>query len=397
MRSQLNLLFQINIRLALFSCLLFFFYQTTAQNRIELEAQRFEIIKEIDNTNKLLIETAQNKKVLASDLSIIDKQIQNRKNLLNQIQTEIELIDQNISLTSEKKLTYEANLDSLKNQYQVLLRAVYREKIMKDPLVSLLSSQSMSASFLKNNYFDRLKQFVANKVEAIKTQQAKLDKEINTLRVEKNNKTTFLLETEKQNKLLVNEQDRQKVLIASLREDEESLRLSLELQKKDREEMNIAIENMIKSEFGSESSTVSGNKADVGNTFAGLKGKLSWPVNGGVISSKYGKQRHPTVKNLTISNNGVDIRAPKGSEVQVIASGKVVSVSEMAGYGKTVIVDHNGYYSVYAKMNQVVVAKGDSIKKDQFIGALIEKNNVSELHFEIWKNNQTLNPETWLK
>lgn len=69
----------------------------------------------------------------------------------------------------------------------------------------------------------------------------------------------------------------------------------------------------------------------------------------------------------------------------------------MAGYGKTVIVDHNGYYSVYAKMNQVVVAKGDSIKKDQFIGALIEKNNVSELHFEIWKNNQTLNPETWLK
>lgn len=398
MLNLLNLQYLTITRLALFSIFLASSIISIAQDREELEDQRFAIIEEIDNTNKLLQETAKNKKTIISDLTIIEKQIQNRRKLLDQIQKEITLIDKNIETSISVKEETEAGLDSLKTQYHSLLRATYREKAMTDPLISLLSAQSVSASFLKNNYFNRLKTFLSNKAEGIKTEQEKLDFEISILNGERNNKTKFLAEIEDQSQMLITEQGRQKVMVSSLKEDENSLKVALKDQKRDREKLNVAIENVINSKFGEAASISSAvNRSEATTSFKNLKGKLNWPVKGGVISSSFGKQRHPTLKNLTINNNGVDIRAPKSSAVKLVADGQIVGVTEMVGYGKTIIVEHQGYYSVYSKLEDVYVSKGNRLSSGDTLGKLAVKNNLSELHFEVWKDNQKLDPEKWLK
>lgn len=253
----------------------------------------------------------------------------------------------------------------------------------------------MSESFLKSNYYNRLKSFVKNKIAEIDTEKSKLDNEIAQLNAEKQSKTDFLQETERQSQLLLNEQDKHRVMIASLKEDESSLKDLLSEQKVQREEMNIAIEKIIRSEFDDGSTINAPN--EVSGIGAVLPDYLSWPVSGGVITSRYGKQRHPTLRNVTISNNGVDIRAPKGSAVTCVDSGSVVSVSEVAGFGKMIILDHSGYYTVYSKLGTVQVTKGQSLQKGSVLGNLNTENNLSELHFEIWKDNKTLNPEKWLR
>ncbi len=392
MKNPLNFLYQRTILLAVFSS--FIAYSIFCQSREELEKQRYAIVEEIDATNKLLAETAENRKAVLSDLEIISTQIENRKKLLDQIQKEIGLIDNDIIRIGKRKEVYEGDIDSLRKQYQVLLRAAYRESSMKNPLVSVLSIRSMGDAFLKSNYYNRLKTLVANKVEGINAQQAKLDNEITTLNTEKSKKTQMLQNAEQQSDMLINEQDKQKTMIASLKEDEASLRNSLSTQKKEREAMNVAIENLIKSNFN-EKPAISKSSNTASTAASSLK--FEWPVQGGVVSSKYGKQRHPTISNLTISNNGIDIRALKFAEVKAITSGKVVSVTEMQGYGKTIIVDHSEFYAVYSKLGEVFVSQNETLSVNQVVGTLAAKNNQSELHFEIWVDNKTQNPIKWLK
>ncbi|WP_235294347.1 murein hydrolase activator EnvC family protein [Portibacter lacus] len=366
-------------------------FKANAQTREDLEKRRFEIIQQIDDTNELLNLTAKNKKVLISDLAIIDTQINNRKKLLEQIQKEIDLIDRDISINDSLRSEKVIRIDSLKDQYHIVLRAVYRERTLHNPLVALLSAKSVSSSFLKANFYNRLKQYVGEKLKVINDEQYLLDQKIANLNDDKDQKREVLQQVEKQSALLANEQARQKVMIASIQEDESTLKKTLDEQKKDREQMNVQIENVIKSKFteGIASTTVS--------NFESLKGKMAWPVNGGVVSSKYGKQQHPTMKNLTISNNGIDIRAPLNAQVSAVFEGKVVSVSQMSGFGTTVIIDHNQYYTVYSKLQTATVSKGDEIKIGQNIGVLAVNDDSSELHFEIWNENKTQNPMSWLK
>jgi septal ring factor EnvC (AmiA/AmiB activator) len=385
LKKKLNFRFLLLILLASSSVL--------GQDRAQLEQRRYDIIEQIDNTNALLDLTAKNKTVILSDLSILETQIENRKLLLEQIQKEIDVIDVDIQKKEEEKNKTNVRLDSLRQQYNVILRAVYRERALHNPLLSLLSVESVSQSFLKANFYNRLKEYVGDKLNNIAREQSKLESDIASLNADKSTKRSVLEQEAKQSALLTNEIARQKVMIASLQEDEVALKQNLEEQKRDREQMNVQIENVIKSEF---STSVESSIETVSGSFKELKGKMMWPVKGGVLSSKYGKQRHPTMKNLTITNNGIDIRAPLNAEVAAVFGGKIVSVSQMSGFGTTIIVEHSQYYTVYSKLAEAFVKKGDSVEAGSKLGTLEVKNESSELHFEIWNDNKTQNPAEWL-
>lgn len=368
-------------------------YLSHGQSRRELEEIRFQIIKEIDDTNQLLKETAQNKISLASDLQILNRQINNRKKLITQINKEIESIDLEINRIDGNITLTKVYVDSLQEQYSTVLRAVYRENRMRNPMVEMLSQNTFSNYILKHNYYNRLKNMLADKLILLENNRAELQQNITSLNKEKIDKLSYQKEIENQYLLLQEEQNKQQVLINSLKLDEAVLKESLAKQKQDRENMNIAIENIINSNFGTETTSASDNTA----IFENGKGSLIWPVNGGIITGKFGRQPHPTVKNLIISNNGIEIRAPKNAPVMLIAPGTVVSVSELTGYGQMIIVDHNQYYTVYSKLKEIFIKKGDILEQGHVLGNLSEKNSVSELHFEIWNNSKTLNPEVWLK
>ena len=65
-----------------------------------------------------------------------------------------------------------------------------------------------------------------------------------------------------------------------------------------------------------------------------------------------------------------------------------------------IIVSHGGgYHTVYANIENIMVNENDYIQQDTIIGQ-VGKSNISGnylLHFQIWKNEDKLNPETWLK
>jgi septal ring factor EnvC (AmiA/AmiB activator) len=68
----------------------------------------------------------------------------------------------------------------------------------------------------------------------------------------------------------------------------------------------------------------------------------------------------------------------------------------MSGFGTTIIVEHSQYYTVYSKLAEAFVKKGDTVEAGSKLGTLEVKNESSELHFEIWNDNKTQNPSEWL-
>ena len=72
----------------------------------------------------------------------------------------------------------------------------------------------------------------------------------------------------------------------------------------------------------------------------------------------------------------------------------------MGGFGNTVIVDHNnGYYTVYAHLDEIAVKKFQILQAGSVIGTVGDSGSLegAKLHFEIYANNEPQNPTRWLK
>jgi len=120
-----------------------------------------------------------------------------------------------------------------------------------------------------------------------------------------------------------------------------------------------------------------------------------YPVMGPRISSDYGSRRHP-IKRFSHHHNGIDLAAPKGSPIRVIAEGQVVYADPYAGYGKLIVVRHkNGLTSHYGHCSKIDVQPGQQVRAGDIIGT-VGSTGIStgpHLHFEIRKSGKPLDPE----
>lgn len=121
--------------------------------------------------------------------------------------------------------------------------------------------------------------------------------------------------------------------------------------------------------------------------------KFMWPVDGPILSS-YGP------KSDGRSNDGVNIKAARGSPVRAAENGVVVySGDELHGYGNLVLIRHaDRWMTAYGHLDSVVASKGMTIKRGQTIGTVGTTGSVDgpQLHFEIRRGTEALNPELYL-
>lgn len=129
------------------------------------------------------------------------------------------------------------------------------------------------------------------------------------------------------------------------------------------------------------------------NNISYIKGQ--WPVKGYTyISSSYGYRVHPISKKLSF-HTGIDIPAPKNTNVLASDDGIVIYSGYTKGYGNLVKIKHfDGKVTVYAHNNIMVVNKGDIVKKGQVISKVGSTGNSTgdHVHFEIIVDDKRINP-----
>ena len=102
-----------------------------------------------------------------------------------------------------------------------------------------------------------------------------------------------------------------------------------------------------------------------------------------------------------IQNSGIDFVSDKTFDVVAILNGTVEKIKEDDSVGKTIEIKHDdGSISIYQSLSEVLVKKGDVVNQGQQIGKSgtneLDKELGNHLHFEIYSNGQSVNPETYL-
>jgi septal ring factor EnvC (AmiA/AmiB activator) len=100
---------------------------------------------------------------------------------------------------------------------------------------------------------------------------------------------------------------------------------------------------------------------------------------------------------VEVDNLGVGIQTNKDENVRSVFDGKVKAVASVPGMNNVVIVQHGQYHTVYARLKTVNVKTGQEVKAKEVLGAVYtDKDGITELQFQVWKNDQKLDPQAWL-
>jgi murein DD-endopeptidase MepM/ murein hydrolase activator NlpD len=126
---------------------------------------------------------------------------------------------------------------------------------------------------------------------------------------------------------------------------------------------------------------------------AGSLPGFRWPVRGRVIAA-FGPKPNG------VQNDGINLAVPEGTPIKAAEDGVVAYAgSELKGYGNLVLVRHpNGFVTAYAHASDILVKRGEAVKRGQVIAHAGQTGNVTspQLHFEIRKGATPVDPAQYL-
>jgi murein DD-endopeptidase MepM/ murein hydrolase activator NlpD len=121
----------------------------------------------------------------------------------------------------------------------------------------------------------------------------------------------------------------------------------------------------------------------------GAPPSFRWPVKARVIAG-FGPKTNGQ------QNDGINLAVPEGTPVKAAEDGVVAYAgNELKGYGNLVLIRHsNGYVTAYAHAKELMVKRGDTIKRGQVVAKSGQTGNVEgpQLHFEIRKGPAPMDP-----
>lgn len=392
-------------------------FPSFAQNTKEQESRKAKLEKDIAIIDAQLKENSKKTGTAQSSLALVQKQIENRRELLAESEKEINRLNGQIASKQAEIDIIQARLDTLSAYYSKLVKSAYKNRDAKVWYMYILSSDNIGQAFRRIGYLRGLSGKMNTQAEKIMAAKEELEKETQKLLVLKDEAEALRQQREKEMANLRAEEAQSKTLIASLQKEKSKYQNELTQKRRQMEALNREIQKIIREatqqQSKNQSKSSSSNKSSssknssssnktvidqaLNTEFAKNKGKLPWPVDGPVVD-KYGQRYHPVYKNVKLPfNDGIGIAVSPGTQVKAIFDGVVQRIAIIPGYNQCVIVQHGNYFSLYCKLGNTSVKVGDKIKTGQVLGTVDTINGETQLHLQIWNGTSPQNPELWLK
>lgn len=369
-----------------------------AQDVSQHTERKKSLEQEIQFIDNQLKDVVKRQKATTQQLSLIQKQVANRKALLSGIDKEIAEISTKIKNKNQEIALAQRELDTLETYYNKLVYNTYKNRDTKVWFMYILSGEGIGQGFRRYSYLKNLSNVVEEQATNVKKLQAKLQKDKEELTKMKSNQVALRNVQEKEYKKLKADEAQSQKLVNSLSKNKKQIMSELSKKRKEVEKLNKEIEKILKKSVTEQTK----DQTKVDYTLAGMfeqnKGKLPWPVKQGSVTEKFGVHYHPVYKNIKLpENNGVGILTTKNASVHSVFDGVVKQIIVMPGYNQCVLVQHGTYYTFYCKLEKVTVRPGEEVIAGEELGTLEASGGASMLHFQIWKGTQKQNPELWLK
>lgn len=415
------------------NCILLAFLFLTSQlvgqtSRKDLEKQRKQTEEQIALTKKILKETKSKKNQSLKELVSISRLIEKREELINTINSEIQYVNSDVEQKKNDIDSLNSQLDKEKKNYAKAIVQSYKNRKVYNNALYLFAAKSFNQLFQRLKFIQYLSEAQTRFLAKIDNNKKELEHRLSELLGLKDSKEKLVKNKESEVNELEQDKTQKNKAIISLTGKEKELKAQLDKQKRAKENLNAQINAIIAKEIAEarkkakeqasktakNTTKSSGDKKtdpkvevkeplltpeakELSDNFAANKGKLPWPVEKGFISERFGTHAHAKLDQVMIQNNGLDIQSVSGSAARCVYKGTVAAIISIPGMGKTVLVNHGEYFTVYSKLKNITVSQGQVLNLKQTIGTVDEdEDGATEIHFEIWLNQDKQNPEIWL-
>ena len=368
----------------------------SSPSRAGMEKERQELVRRIDQTRQQLEEVRRKRKSGLQQLQLLKNQIQNREKIIRNYNAEI--VRQEVQITEVENVvqSLQVDLKQLRERYAQLLRQYQRQIMAPSMPLLILSASDVNQALRRTWHLRQYNQFRREQAAAIVDLQQELNQKGEVLQAEKERKEELKAKEEENKNALKQESQEQDKVVKALQKDEKKLRQELRNQEIARNRLQKNIEDLIRKEIEAArqaaAKTEDKGKANQGPTqqpqrnqalleltpeakalgkaFEENRGRLPWPLQKAMVSETFGFHPHPHLKNISIRNDGITLKAEAGAPVRACFRGEVTAVVNIPGMQKTVIIRHGQYLTVYAHLDQTQVSKGQKIQTGQTIGRL---------------------------
>lgn len=368
-----------------------------AQDASAHQEKKARLEREIAIIDRQLSENASRSSSVLSDLNLIRKKVENRKELVNQSDRQIRQYNDRIYLTQLEINKINRRIETLTEHYSRLVMSAYKNRDARVWYMYMLASDNLGQAFRRMGYFRNLSGQMKEEAQRIRDAKEELETEKEKLSAMKKEAEAVKAERVKDLEKLRKDETNADNVVRKLKKDRKKYQSQLNAKKKEVQALNKEIERMISSTMKKNSSsgkTVVDEK--LAAEFVRNKGRLPWPSEGAVVG-RFGSHKHPVYNIVMPPNNGFDLAVSKGESAKAVFDGVVRQVMVLPGYNQCVMVDHGDYFTLYCKLKNVTVKTDDKVSTGQVLGVVDTINGQTQLHFELWEGKKPHNPESWLK
>jgi len=416
------------------------------QKKNELESRKKALQQEIADFNRQLESTKKNKRLSMTQLVQLNKKIEKRKELIATINRELSITGKAIDNNVKDINDLSVQISQLKKQYAKMVSSDYLMRYGNSGWAFLVSAKDLNQGVKRAVWMKQISDERMAQARLIDQKTQQLSLQVKSLEARRADQALLLDEKEKEKEVLDKEKDQQQETLSKLQKKEKDIKKQIRKKQDEAQKLNLAIMRIIDDEIrkardeaasatrkksdktknnkgkethaekSSKNSTPAKESADkkeslstiellnispesqqLSANFETNRHRLPWPVASGSVISSFGEHEHPLLKGIKIKNNGVNIIPGRDNRTQSVFDGEITGIVSIPGAGKAVIIRHGEYLTVYGNLSEVYVSKGERVKARQNLGLVMNnEENKPELHFELWRGTQTLDPQEWL-
>lgn len=411
-----------------------------AQTQQELERQRAQLRKEIEETQKLLNNTTSQTKENLTRLALIRNKAGLQERVVGTISKDLHILDNNIYTIQRDVNRYDRLLDTLKQEYAKSMVYAYKNRGNYEFLNFIFSADNFNDAIKRMSYLRSYRTFREMQGQNILRTQELRRKRLEDLGVSKQKKnSTLQVQSKEMAELEAQKQEQNKIVVA-LQKNAKKLNESLSAKKKQAAKINNLIAKAIKAardeaiakakaaeeinrlanikkandvananKTGTKAPAVTSSRpvkkaaaapesvllnsenTALNTSFERNKGSLPWPVDRGSVVMHYGTNKMEN--GGTINVVSVTIAADQGSSVKAVFDGTVALVQD-----DIIVLQHGRYFTTYSNLSGISVRKGDAVKTGQAMGRVsLNEDGIGAIDFQASDERNNFDPEKWLR
>lgn len=227
----------------------FVFAAFTQQTKEDIQKKQQQLQNEISKLNATLAEIKASKKQSLGQVALVQRKIAARQELIDNINSDIKRIDNNIYTQSLEIRRMKRELDSLKVNYAKSLVFAYKNRSSYDYLNFLFSSTSFNDAIKRLAYLKSYKQYRETQVSTILQTQTLLQNKIGVLTNNKQEKGSVLKQQNSQLAVLEEDKKEKDQVVKSLQGKEKDIAAQIKANQKSQQKLQASLQVIINREI----------------------------------------------------------------------------------------------------------------------------------------------------